>query len=153
MSEERAVSEETVVSAVRLAEVRSSALSVDEVLDAVRGVSFGGTVVFIGTVRDNDEGRGVTDLDYSAHPTAEAELRRVVAEVGADVPDVALAAVHRVGELMVGDIAVIVAAAGGHRDQAFRIGRVLIDRIKAEVPLWKRQRFSDGAHEWVGACE
>jgi molybdopterin synthase catalytic subunit len=136
---------------VRFAEIRTSELSVDEVIAAVSGPAVGGTVVFLGTVRDHDERRGVSTLDYSAHTSAEAELRRVVMEVGAETPDVALAAVHRVGELAVGDIAVIVAAGCGHRDEAFRVGRVLIDRIKAEVPLWKRQRFADGEHEWVGA--
>lgn len=141
------------IGVVRLAEIRTSELSVDEVLAAVRGSGYGGTVVFLGTVRDHDDGRGVRTLDYSAHTSAADQLRQVVAEVGADAPGVALAAVHRVGELEVGDIAVIVAAASGHRDEAFRVGRLLIDRIKAEVPLWKRQLFSDGEHEWVGACD
>jgi molybdopterin synthase catalytic subunit len=137
----------------RLAEIRSEPLSVDEALAAVGGSAVGGTVVFIGTVRDNDEGRGVTMLDYRAHPSAAEQLGRVVTAVGADAPGVALAAVHRVGELQIGDIAVVVAAGAAHRDEAFRVGRVLIDRIKAEVPLWKRQQFSDGAQEWVGADE
>jgi molybdopterin synthase catalytic subunit len=140
-----------VAGVVRFAEIRDSQLSVDEVLAAVCGPSAGGVVVFLGTVRDHDVGRDVSVLDYSAHPSAAAELRRVVDDIGAAAPDVALAAVHRVGELAVGDIAVIVAAASAHRDEAFRVGRLLIDRIKAEVPLWKRQRFADGEHEWVGA--
>lgn len=138
---------------VRLAEIRSTALSVDEVIAAVSGDSVGGTVVFLGTVRDHDHDRPVTSLDYSAHTSAAEHLLRVVTEVGDEAPGVALAAVHRVGELQVGDIAVIVAAGCPHRDEAFRIGRLLIDRIKAEVPLWKRQQFSDGEHEWVGACD
>jgi molybdopterin synthase catalytic subunit len=136
---------------VRLAAIRSTELSVDEVIDAVRGSSSGGTVVFFGSVRDHDDGRGVTTLDYTAHTSAAEQLERVLSELAAESPGVALAAVHRVGELQVGDIAVIVAAASGHRDEAFRVGRLLIDRIKAEVPLWKRQKFSDGDHEWVGA--
>jgi molybdopterin synthase catalytic subunit len=138
---------------VRLAEIRSTELSVDEVIAAVRGETVGGTVVFIGTVRDNDQSRAVTTLDYSAHTSAAEQLLRVVTEVGAGSPAVALAALHRVGELAVGDIAVVVAAGAPHRDEAFRIGRLLIDRIKAEVPLWKRQRFADGEQEWVGACD
>jgi molybdopterin synthase catalytic subunit len=138
---------------VRLAEIRSTELSVDEVLAAVRGETVGGTVVFIGTVRDHDHSRAVATLAYSAHPSALEQLVRVVTEVGDGSPDVALAAMHRVGELQIGDIAVIVAAGCAHRDEAFRIGRVLIDRIKAEVPLWKRQQFADGEQEWVGACD
>jgi molybdopterin synthase catalytic subunit len=138
---------------VRLAEIRDSALSVDEVIAAVRDDAVGGTVVFMGTVRDHDHSRAVASLDYSAHPSAAEQLRRVVTEVGDGAPGVALAAVHRVGELHIGDIAVIVAAACPHRGEAFRLGRILIDRIKAEVPLWKRQQFSDGEQEWVGGCE
>jgi molybdopterin synthase catalytic subunit len=145
--------EDTAAGPVRLAEIRTSALSVDEVIAAVSGPAYGGVVVFLGTVRDRDDGREVTTLDYSAHTSGAEELRRVVADVGAGAPGVALAAVHRVGELAVGEIAVIVAAAAGHRDEAFAVGRVLIDRIKGEVPLWKRQQFSGGDHEWVGACD
>jgi molybdopterin synthase catalytic subunit len=138
---------------VRLAEIRSTELSVDEVIAAVRGDAVGGTVVFLGTVRDHDHARAVTTLDYSAHPTAAEQMLQVLTEVGEEAPDVALAALHRVGELQIGDIAVVVAAGAAHRDEAFRVGRLLIDRIKAEVPLWKRQRFSDGEQEWVGACD
>jgi molybdopterin synthase catalytic subunit len=141
------------VGTVRLAEIRSSALSVDEVIAAVGGDAVGGIVVFLGTVRDHDHDRAVTSLDYSAHPSAAEQLLRVVTEVGASSPQVALAAVHRVGELQVGDVAVIVGAGCPHRDEAFRVGRLLIDRIKAEVPLWKRQQFADGEQEWVGACD
>jgi molybdopterin synthase catalytic subunit len=141
----------TDVAAPRLAAIRAEPLSVDEVLAAVRGPRYGGTALFLGTVRDHDEGSDVVMLEYSAHPTAERELRRVVDALGAEFPGVALAAVHRVGELAVGDTAVIVAAAAEHRDEAFRAGRMLIDRIKAEVPLWKRQKFSDGERFWVGA--
>jgi molybdopterin synthase catalytic subunit len=136
-----------------LAELRTTALSVDEVLAVVSGDGIGGTVMFIGTVRDHDAGRAVVTLDYSAHPSAAEHLRRVVAEVGEAWPGVALAALHRVGELAVGEPAVIVAAGAPHRDEAFLAGRSLIDRIKAEVPLWKRQTFGDGGQEWVGACE
>jgi molybdopterin synthase catalytic subunit len=136
---------------VRLAEIRSAPLSVDEVIAAVSGDSVGGVVVFLGTVRNNDHDRGVTSLDYTAHTSAADHLLRVVTEVAATAPGVSLAALHRVGELAVGDIAVIVGAGCPHRDEAFRIGRLLIDRIKAEVPLWKHQRFSDGEPEWVGA--
>lgn len=139
--------------AIRLAEIRDSPLSVDEVLAAVSGAQFGGIAVFLGTVRDHDGGRGVDGLDYSAHPQAEAALRRVMSEVAARSPGVALAAVHRIGALSVGDIAVIVAAAAAHRDVAFVAGRALIDQLKAEVPLWKRQHLVDGATEWVGSQE
>jgi molybdopterin synthase catalytic subunit len=138
---------------VRLAEIRTGPLSVGEVMGAVTGDDVGGTVVFVGTVRDEDHGRSVDRLDYSAHPTAASELERVVTEVAATAPGAALAALHRIGELQIGDLAVVVAVGCGHRGEAFEVGRVLIDRIKAEVPLWKRQWFRDGEHEWVGACD
>ncbi|TKK85531.1 molybdenum cofactor biosynthesis protein MoaE [Herbidospora galbida] len=137
---------------IRLLAIRETPLSVDEVVAAVGDHAAGGTTLFIGTVRDLDEGRGVDLLSYSAHPSAEAELRRVAEKVAADFPVTALAAVHRVGDLELGDIAVIVAVACPHRGEAFAASRRLIDDLKHEVPIWKNQRFTDGSAEWVGAC-
>ncbi|WP_435172955.1 MULTISPECIES: molybdenum cofactor biosynthesis protein MoaE [Streptomycetaceae] len=142
-----------VLPAVRLLAIRDTPLSVDEVLAAVGDDAAGGTALFVGTVRDHD-GRPdaqVTGLSYSAHPTAEAELRRVAEKVAADFPVRALAAVHRVGDLRVGDIAVVVAVACAHRGEAFAASRRLIDDLKREVPIWKQQTFSDGEQTWVGA--
>ena len=113
----------------------------------------GGTVLFIGTVREEDHGKQVTRLSYEAHPSAVDELRRVAEKVAADFPLTALAAVHRVGDLSLGDTAVIVAVAAPHRGEAFEASRRLIDDLKAEVPIWKHQVFEDGTTEWVGACE
>ncbi|GLX99038.1 molybdenum cofactor biosynthesis protein MoaE [Herbidospora sp. NEAU-GS84] len=137
---------------IRLLAIRETPLSVDEVVAAVGDHAAGGTTLFIGTVRDLDEGRDVELLSYSAHPSAEAELRRVAEKVAADFPVTALAAVHRVGDLELGDIAVIVAVACPHRGEAFAASRRLIDDLKHEVPIWKNQRFADGSAEWVGAC-
>ncbi|MEV5505970.1 molybdenum cofactor biosynthesis protein MoaE [Streptomyces orinoci] len=136
---------------VRLLAIRDTPLSVDEVFTAVGDDAAGGTVLFVGTVRDHDGGADVAGLGYSAHPSAEAELRRVAEKVAADFPVRALAAVHRVGELTVGDLAVVVAVSCPHRAEAFEACRRLIDDLKREVPLWKHQRFSDGTEEWVGA--
>jgi len=139
--------------AVRLLAIRDTPLSVDEVFAAVGDDAAGGIALFVGTVRDHD-GRpdvAVTGLSYSAHPTAQAELRRVAEKVAADFPVRALAAVHRVGDLRVGDIAVIVAVACPHRAEAFAASRRFIDDLKHEVPIWKHQVFSDGTEEWVGA--
>jgi molybdopterin synthase catalytic subunit len=142
-------------SVVRLLAIRDTPLSVDEVLAAVGHDAAGGTALFVGTVRDHD-GRPdteVTGLSYSAHPTAGTELRRVAEKVAADFPVCGLAAVHRVGDLVVGDIAVIVAVACPHRAEAFAASRRLIDDLKREVPIWKHQVFDDGTEEWVGAGE
>jgi molybdopterin synthase catalytic subunit len=136
---------------LRLVGIRDTPLSVDEVLDAVRTDAAGGLVVFVGTVRETDGGRDVSGLGYSAHPSAEQQLRDVAASVAARFPVVALAAVHRVGDLAVGDLAVVVAAACPHRSEAFDAARALIDELKAGVPIWKHQVFSDGGEEWVGS--
>jgi molybdopterin synthase catalytic subunit len=136
---------------VRLLDVRDEPLSVDEVLAAVSDPGSGGTCVFVGTVRDLDSGRAVTVLDYTAHPSVSTVLREVATDVASRHPVNALAAVHRVGELKVGDIAVVVAAAAPHRGEAFDACRRLIDELKTRVPIWKHQLFDDGGEEWVGS--
>jgi molybdopterin synthase catalytic subunit len=142
------------VSQIRLIAIRDSELSVDEVRAAVADPSAGGIVLFLGAVRDNDEDREVTGLSYSAHPTAEAELRRVTEEIVAKHADdvIAVAAVHRVGQLAIGDLAVVVGVSCRHRAEAFHACHALIDELKASVPIWKEQRFTDGATEWVGSA-
>ncbi|MGK5529307.1 molybdenum cofactor biosynthesis protein MoaE [Streptomyces sp. URMC 129] len=140
---------------IRLLAIRDTPLSVDEVFAAVGDASAGGTALFVGTVRDHDghaDGAAVTALAYSAHPGAEAELRRVAEAVAKDFPVIALAAVHRVGELAIGDLAVVVAVSCAHRGEAFEATRRLIDDLKHQVPIWKHQTFADGTTEWVGAC-
>jgi molybdopterin synthase catalytic subunit len=138
------------VNVIRLAELREVPLSVDEVLAAVADSGAGGIAMFVGTVRDEDHQRAVTGLGYSAHPQAAERLRVVMEKVAAEYDVRALAAVHRVGDLAVGDLAVVVAAACPHRAEAFAACRTLIDDLKAEVPIWKHQLFADGGDEWVG---
>ncbi|WP_229376135.1 molybdenum cofactor biosynthesis protein MoaE [Streptomyces spirodelae] len=135
---------------VRLLEIREAPLSVDEVFAAVGDRAAGGTALFVGTVRNHDGGTDVARLGYSSHPSAEAELRRVAEKVVAEHPVRALAAVHRIGDLEVGDLAVVVAVSCPHRAEAFDACRKLIDDLKHEVPIWKHQTFSDGTEEWVG---
>ncbi|PJN32915.1 molybdopterin biosynthesis protein MoeE [Streptomyces sp. CB02613] len=137
---------------IRLLDVRDSPLSLDEVYAAVGDDAAGGTALFVGTVRDHDNGRPVTFLDYSAHPGAGAELRRVAEKVAADFPVRALAAVHRTGRLAVGEIAVVAAVSCAHRAEAFAACERLVEDLKHEVPVWKHQIFADGDEEWVGAC-
>ena len=141
------------MSQIRLVAIRDTPLSVDEVRDAIADPAAGGEVLFIGTVRDNDAEKGVIGLAYSAHPSAEAELRKVTESIVAKYPDaLAVAAVHRVGDLGVGDIAVIVGVASAHRAEAFHACHALIDELKATVPVWKHQLFTDGTDEWVGSA-
>ena len=135
---------------VRLVDIRDTPLDVAEVLDAIADRAAGGVDVFVGTVRDHDRDQGVTGLEYSAHPTAMQRLLEVAEKVAASYDVLALAAVHRVGPLAIGDAAVVVATAAAHRGEAFDASRALIDELKATVPIWKHQLFADGSDEWVG---
>jgi molybdopterin synthase catalytic subunit len=140
------------VNVVRLIAVRDSELSVDEVRAAVADPRAGGLALFAGAVRDNDHDRDVAALSYSAHPSAEAELRRVAEVIAEKFAVIGIAAVHRVGDLEIGDLAVVVAVSCPHRAEAFDACRALIDLLKASVPIWKHQRFADGDSEWVGSA-
>ena len=111
----------------------------------------GAVALFRGVVRDHDSGReGVVVLEYTAHPDADRIFAEVLDEAHRDYPDVRLWARHRVGRLAVGDDALVVVAASAHRGQAFAACAELVDRIKARVPIWKRQEYADGTHDWVG---
>lgn len=136
--------------AVRLIGLREEALDVAEVTAAVSDPAAGGLAVFVGAVRDHDVGQAVTQLEYSAHPTAEQRLAEVAAEVAEEFDVVAVAAVHRVGVLAIGDLAVVSAVSAAHRGTAFDASRALIDRLKERVPIWKHQLFANGTEEWVG---
>ncbi|HVQ88288.1 MAG TPA: molybdenum cofactor biosynthesis protein MoaE [Actinomycetes bacterium] len=138
------------MSTVCLAEISYEPLDVAAVMAAVAAPSVGGTAVFVGAVRDHDDGQSVVELSYSAHPTAAATLREVADQVSERFPTSRLAVVHRVGDLAIGDLAVVVVAASDHRDQAFAAARALIDDVKSTVPIWKHQRFVDGSSTWVG---
>jgi molybdopterin synthase catalytic subunit len=135
-----------------MAEFRSAPLSVDEVHAAVADPASGAIALFVGTVRDHDHGRAVAELSYSAHPSGAEQLRLVAEKVAARFPVRALAAVHRTGDLEIGDLAVVVAAAADHRDEAFAACRALIEDLKQTVPVWKKQLFAEGGSEWVNSA-
>jgi molybdopterin synthase catalytic subunit len=135
---------------VRVVDLRETPLDVAEVLDALGDEASGGLTLFVGRVRDHDHGLGVRGLEYSAHPTALEALRRVCDRVAEEYDVHGVAAVHRVGRLEIGDIAVVVATSAAHRGEAFAASRALIDTLKDEVPIWKHQQFTDGSDEWVG---
>jgi molybdopterin synthase catalytic subunit len=136
---------------VRLVALRDTPLDVSEVLAALEDDAAGGLVLFVGRVRDHDGGKGVDGLEYTAHPSAAQKLTEVCDRVAADFDVHAVAAVHRVGTLAVGDLAVVLATTSAHRGTSFEASRALIDTLKAEVPIWKHQRFADGTEEWVGS--
>lgn len=137
--------------AVRLVAISDQPLSVSDVLDSLDDPTAGGLVLFVGRVRDHDNGQGVTGLSYSAHPTALDRLQAVCDRVAEEYDVTGVAAVHRVGDLAIGDLAVVVATTSGHRGSSFDASRALIDTLKAEVPIWKHQLFTDGSDEWVGS--
>ena len=131
--------------------IQDTPLSIDDVVKSLDDEASGGLVVFVGRVRNHDHGKGVTGLSYSAHPSALDRLQEVCARVAEEYDVTALAAVHRVGDLAIGDLAVVAATTSGHRGSSFEASRALIDTLKAEVPIWKHQLFTDGTEEWVGA--
>lgn len=118
---------------------------------AVSAADCGAVVGFSGVIRDHDDGRsGVTGLEYSAHPDADTVIRQVAEEIAVEFPQVRIWAEHRIGSLAVGDSALEAAVASAHRKEAFAACDALVDRIKARVPIWKRQTYTDGTHSWVG---
>lgn len=137
--------------AIRLLDLRERALDPAEVLAAVADPRAGGLNLFVGAVRDHDQGESVRHLDYTAHPSAIERLHEVAEGVAAEFEVIALAAVHRTGHLEIGDVAVVVAVSAAHRGQAYDASRALIDRVKDQVPVWKHQVFADDREEWVNS--
>lgn len=136
---------------VRLAAISAEPLDLDAHLAAVDDASVGAVTSFIGRVRDHDPdaATAVVALEYSAHPDAEAALRRIAEEAAGDGG--ALVAVsHRIGRLEVGDAAVVIAVAAAHRAEAFDVCRAVIETIKTGLPVWKRQVEADGTATWLG---
>ena len=131
--------------------VSAAPLSVDTAIAAVRGEDIGGVVVFLGTVRDQNRGKRVRHLEYEAYPEmAEAKLREIAERLERTHAPLRIALHHRIGDLAVGEIAVIVVAAAPHRDAAFRAARAAIDELKQVVPIWKKEHTDDGA-VWIEA--
>jgi molybdopterin synthase catalytic subunit/molybdopterin converting factor small subunit len=137
-------------SPIVLCRITDGEISLDEVRKAVEHPGAGGVCIFHGVVRDHADGKQVSRLDYEAHESlAEKEMKRVLEGVAAEHAGVRIAAVHRVGELGIGDVAVCVAASAAHRDDAFAACRKAIDRIKETVPLWKKEWGPGGVAHWV----
>jgi molybdopterin synthase catalytic subunit len=133
-----------------LFEIRDRELSVAEVVAAVTRPEAGGIAVFVGTVRSDNDGRAVTRLEYQAYSSmAVKEMTQIAREIAGEIAEVRLAVAHRVGSLVVGELAVVCAASAPHRGEAFTACRLLIDRIKQRVPIWKREHGPSGPY-WVG---
>ena len=129
--------------------VSATTLSLDAAIDAVRGPDAGGIVVFLGTVRDESRGRRVRHLEYEAYAEmAAAKMGEIAQALERAHPPLRLALHHRTGDLTIGEVAVIVAAAAPHRDAAFAGARAAIDELKRVVPIWKKEYTDDGA-VWI----
>ncbi|HEX6356123.1 molybdenum cofactor biosynthesis protein MoaE [Actinophytocola sp.] len=132
------------------AEVTEAPLSVDDHAALVEDRAAGAVVTFSGVVRDHDGGKGVTSLEYEGHPSAKSVIEEVAADVAARYRGVrALAVSHRIGPLAIGDVALACAVAAEHRREAFAACSDLVDDVKARLPIWKHQTFTDGTDEWV----
>ena len=137
---------------VHLAQVTQAQINAEEVKSLVSDSTTGAIVLFSGDVRDHDHGRSVHSLTYEGHPTAQAVLESVVNDSAASTDVTSIAAVHRVGEIPIGEAALVVAVGSSHRGDAFMAAGLLVDRIKEMLPVWKHQFFSDGTDEWVNCA-
>lgn len=130
--------------------VSDEVLSLDEVVAAVTSEEHGGVVTFTGVVRRQSRGKRIVRLEYEAYrPMAERKMAEIGAQIAVEMPGVRVAIVHRVGKLVVGDAAVVIAASAPHRAAAFDACRAAIDRLKESVPIWKKEIAEDG-EEWIG---
>ena len=135
------------MSAARLV---SHPIDVATLTSEVAGDGRGAISIFLGTVRNTNEGRAVDGIDYSAYDAmAVAEMNRIVAEAVDRFAGVEVALEHRTGTLKVGDVSVAIACAHAHRSPALDATRYVIEELKKRVPIWKREHYLDGTSEWV----
>jgi|SRR5579862_1492061 len=128
------------------------AIDARALLGEVASTAHGATSLFLGTVREVNDGRAVCGIEYSAYEAmADAELRRIVGEAAARFGTSAIVVEHRVGSLDLGDASVAIAVSHPHRAQALDATRFVIEELKARVPIWKREHYADGTREWVDA--
>jgi molybdopterin synthase catalytic subunit len=140
------------MSDVRRADVVDAPMSVRDVEALVADAGAGAVVTFSGDVRDHDHGRSVERLEYEGHPTAAAVLAQVARAVAERHDVVAIAVMHRVGPLAIGDSALVAAVSAAHRKEAFAACADLVDEVKSQLPVWKHQVFTDGTDEWVNCA-
>lgn len=130
--------------------LQDSPLSLQEVVDAVSGHTRGGLVTFTGAVRDINKGKKVTRLEYEAYaPMAQKKLAQIGEEAREKWPGTEVAVLHRLGTLNPGELAVVIAVSAPHRKEAFRACEYVIDRLKEDVPIWKKE-FAEDGEVWVG---
>lgn len=135
-----------------------TALVTEEIISAealaaqVKSAEAGAVVTFSGDVRNHDKGKGVTSLNYEVHPSAQAVIEKITQEVAAKHEIVNVSVAHRFGPIPIGQSAFVVAVAAAHRAPALAACEELVERVKAELPIWKYQEFIDGTTEWVNSA-
>lgn len=132
--------------------VQDSPLDTSSIADTVRSDASGALVTFEGIVRNHDDGRSVTGIEYIAHPSASDVVDEVAEDVAARHPECRVAVVHRVGKLDIGELALVAAVSSPHREASFAAVQDVVDTVKDKLPVWKRQVFTDGSDEWVGSA-
>jgi molybdopterin synthase catalytic subunit len=125
-------------------------IDTDAVLREVESAAHGASILFVGTVRDENDGKAVHGMDYSAYVAmAEREMAAIAREAAEKFSGTFVVIVQRIGELTIGEASVAVATSHAHRDEAYSASRYAIEQLKARVPIWKREHYVDGTREWV----
>jgi molybdopterin synthase catalytic subunit len=134
------------------AKVTEFVITAEALASQVKNDGAGAVVTFSGDVRNHDKGKGVTSLNYEIHPTAQSVIEKITNEVVAKHDVVNVAVAHRYGAIPIGESAFVVAVSAAHRAPAFECCEELVERVKAELPIWKFQEFTDGTTEWVNSA-
>lgn len=134
------------------AQVTEYLISAETLAASVKSDTAGAVVTFSGVVRNHDKGKKVLTLNYEIHPSAQSVIEKITSEVVAKHDVVNVAVAHRYGEIPIGESAFVVAVAAAHRGPAFACCNELVERVKAELPIWKYQEFADGSTEWVNSA-
>ncbi|MDP4804337.1 MAG: molybdenum cofactor biosynthesis protein MoaE [Candidatus Nanopelagicales bacterium] len=137
---------------ISLVHVGEEPIDADRVRALVNLPEAGAVVTFSGDVRDHDHGRAVATLTYEGHPSAAAVLLEVAEQIAAEHQVLAIAVVHRVGPIAIGESALVAAVSSAHRQEAFAACTALVDLTKERLPVWKHQVFADGTDEWVNCA-
>lgn len=132
--------------------VTEQIISAEALAAQVKSDVAGAVVTFSGDVRNHDKGKGVTSLNYEIHPSAQAVIEKITQEVAAKHEIVNVSIAHRFGPIPIGQSAFVVAVASAHRAPALAACEELVERVKAELPIWKYQEFTDGTTEWVNSA-
>lgn len=136
------------------ARITDRPIEVDALLREAKSSSTGAILLFLGTVRDHNEGRAVSGMYYEAYQTMAQDVLREILEQALSETEVdALVAVHRVGELAIGDVSVAIAVGSPHRDEAYRASRTVIEEIKRRLPVWKKEFYTHGRGEWLDGTD